>query len=196
MPMTRFPTLTLSLPPWIDELLPDPDQELTTVEEQVGLAIDLARHNVARATGGPFGAAVFDLESGRLLAPGVNLVVTAGVAVAHAEVVALSLAGLAAGSFDLGGPELAPARLVASAEPCAMCFGAIPWSGVRSLACAAREEDAVAVGFDEGPKPATWVTALRDRGIEVVRDVRREEGAAVLSEYAAGGGVIYNGRRT
>jgi tRNA(Arg) A34 adenosine deaminase TadA len=76
-----------------------------------------------------------------------------------------------------------------------MCFGAVPWSGVVKLVCCARDEDARAVGFDEGPKMAEWWRTLGERGIEVVRDVRRTEAAQVLAEYAADGGAIYNGRQ-
>jgi hypothetical protein len=39
---------------------------------------------------------------------------------------------------------------------------------------------------------ADWVKALNDRGITVVRDVLRNEAGAVLREYAAAGGAIYN----
>jgi len=35
-----------------------------------------------------------------------------------------------------------------------MCFGAVPWSGVRHLVCGVRGEDAAEVGFNEEPKPA------------------------------------------
>ncbi len=73
-----------------------------------------------------------------------------------------------------------------------MCFGAIPWSGVRRLVCGARDEDARAIGFDEGPKLSDWVTALKDRDITVLRDVLRDEATAVLQEYIASGGIIYN----
>jgi tRNA(Arg) A34 adenosine deaminase TadA len=76
-----------------------------------------------------------------------------------------------------------------------MCLGATPWSGVRHLVCAARDEDAERVGFDEGAKPAGWVPALERRGITVERDVLREEAASVLREYAESGGEIYNARQ-
>jgi tRNA(Arg) A34 adenosine deaminase TadA len=156
--------------------------------------VGLARENVSRGTGGPFGAAVFEMETGRLVAPGVNMVVTAGCSVWHAEIVALAMAQEALGAYDLGGDGMPPCELVTSTEPCAMCLGAIPWSGVRRVVCGAREEDATAIGMDEGAKPADWVDAFERRGIEVVRDVCREEAAAVLRDYAACGGVIYNGR--
>jgi tRNA(Arg) A34 adenosine deaminase TadA len=73
-----------------------------------------------------------------------------------------------------------------------MCFGAIHWSGILSLVCGARDEDARAIGFDEGPKLPDWVSALNDRGIRVTRDVLRGEATAVLKEYAAKGGILYN----
>ena len=83
-------------------------------------------------------------------------------------------------------------RLVASTDPCAMCLGAIPWSGVRHLLTGARDSDARAIGFDEGPKVADWQGALRERGIEVRCDVLRDEARAVLEAYRDNGGSIYN----
>ncbi len=159
------------------------------------LTVDLARENVRQGTGGPFGAAIFERASGRLLAPGVNLVVGSGCSVFHAEMVAIMVAQRVAGTFDLGGESLPPYELVASTEPCAMCLGAIPWSGVRGLVCGARDEDARAVGFDEGAKMAEWAGSLEDRGIAVELNVLREEAVAVLREYADLGGEIYNSRQ-
>ena len=107
---------------------------------------------------------------------------------------ALAIAQQASGSFDLGGPGRPHYELVTSTDPCAMCLGATPWSGVRSLVTGARGEDAEEIGFDEGLKPSGWEQALIESGISVTRDVLREEAAAVLQEYAALGGEIYNSR--
>jgi tRNA(Arg) A34 adenosine deaminase TadA len=153
--------------------------------------IALARRNVEEGTGGPFAAAVFDAE-GRLIAPGVNLVVSASCSVLHAEIVALMLAQKILGRYDIGDGGRLRYELFAAAEPCAMCFGAIPWAGVSRLVCGARDEDARGIGFDEGPKLPDWTRHLRTRGIEVVRDVQRQEAVRVLGRYAAAGGVIYN----
>ena len=121
-----------------------------SVEERAALAIELARRNVAEGNGGPFGAAVFDHETGRLLSVGVNLVVSARCSVAHAEIVALGLAQQALQTHDLGAEGMPVCELVSSTEPCAMCLGAIPWSGVRRLVCAAREEDARRMALTRG----------------------------------------------
>ncbi len=157
--------------------------------------IDLARHNIEHRTGGPFGAAVFETETGRLVAAGVNLVEPANCSVAHAEMVALTLAQQTVGHYDLSCAGIAR-ELVTSTEPCAMCLGAIPWSGVRRVVCGARGEDACEIGFDEGAKPADWVGALKARGIEVVCDVLRPEAIAVLQDYLTSGGRIYNARES
>jgi tRNA(Arg) A34 adenosine deaminase TadA len=189
----RFPEVALRLPDWVGETLTD--RVYPTVEDRMRLAVELSSLNVRHGTGGPFGAAIFERETGELLAPGVNLVVGSNCSVAHAEMVAIMVAQQTIGDFDLGGEDRPPYELVASTEPCAMCLGATPWSGVSRLVCGARDEDASAIGFDEGEKPAEWVPALERRGITVVRDVLREEAASVLREYAGEGGEVYNARR-
>ena len=190
-----FPQVTLELPGWVEEFLPDPRGTYPTEEDRMRLVVELSRLNVERGTGGPFGAAIFERETGRLLAPGVNLVVPASCSVAHAEMVAIMIAQQVAGDFDLGGGGKPAYALYASTEPCAMCLGATPWSGVRGLSCGARDEDARAVGFDEGAKLPDWIAALEEIGISVKRDVLREDAARVLFDYSNGGGEIYNARR-
>ena len=187
--------ILLALPEWAEECLRVSGARALAPDERMRLVIRLSALNVERGTGGPFAAAVFEQDTGRLLAAGVNLVVPLGCSVWHAEIVALAFAQQAAGSYDLGA-DGAPAReLVASTEPCAMCMGAIPWSGVRRLVCGARGEDACALGFDEGAKPADWVDEFERRGITVRRDVCREEAVSVLRRYAERGGPVYNPRR-
>ena len=191
----RFPSLELSLPEWVEKFLPPEDTVFPTVRERMGLVVELSRLNIEHGTGGPFGAAIFDMESDRLIAPGVNMVESLNCSVIHAEIVAIMLAQKITGSYDLGGHGIPPLELVSSAEPCAMCFGAIPWSGVRRLVCGARDGDARGIGFDEGPKISAWAGALEDLGIEVMRDVCRKEATGVLKRYDEMGGVIYNSRQ-
>ena len=191
----QLPQVRLRLPGWLDALLSDGDRIYPTVEERMQLIIELSRLNVQHGTGGPFGAGVFDMETNALVAPGVNVVVPSNCSVAHAEMMAIMVAQQVVGAFDLGGEGLPPYELVASTEPCAMCFGAIPWSGVRQLVCGARDQDARSIGFDEGPKLADWAQALEGRGIAVTRDICRQEAADVLREYAIQGGAVYNARQ-
>ena len=187
-----FPEVRIQLPQWVERFTGESPLIFTTVEERMRFVIRLARHNVDRRTGGPFGAGVFDRE-GRLVAPGVNIVVSSHCSVMHAEIMALALAQKRLGRYDIGGEDSAYYEIVTSAEPCAMCFGAIPWSGISGLVCGARDEDARRIGFDEGPKPQDWIEALESRGIQVVRNVLREEAISVLQYYVDTGGPIYNG---
>jgi len=159
------------------------------------LVIGFAEQNIAAGTGGPFAAAVFNGGTGRLIAAGVNLVISLNSSVAHAEIIAIMLAQQRAGTYDLGGGGLPLLELVTSAEPCAMCLGAISWSGVRRLICGASGKDITDIGFDEGAKPAEWQRELEARGIVVAQNVCRAEAAGVLLRYAEQGGVIYNARQ-
>ncbi|MEX0645602.1 MAG: nucleoside deaminase [Parvularculaceae bacterium] len=158
--------------------------------------IEAARLNVERGTGGPFGAAVFERETGALVSLGVNLVTSERISILHAEIVALALAQKRLGAFDLGAPGFAAHELVSSAEPCAMCLGAIPWSGVKRLVCGARGEDVESAGFDEGAKPGDWRGELSRRGVDVVVDLERAAASSVIGDYARLGGVIYNSAKS
>lgn len=176
------------LPDWVFPFIQDyPRETFGTLDGRMRFVIGLAEQNILHETGGPFGAAVFDLQTSGLVACGVNLVVPSYNATAHAEVVAIALAGQALGRFDLAGCEL-----IASTEPCVMCFGATHWSGVGRLVAGARDADARAIGFDEGPKLDDWVTPLREVGMDVVTDFLRPEAVAVLKKYTEKDGLIYN----
>jgi tRNA(Arg) A34 adenosine deaminase TadA len=138
----RFPQVALGLPDWVEDTLSEEDGIYPAVEDRVRLAIEVSRSNIRHGTGGPFGAAIFERETGQLLACGVNLVTSLGCSIFHAEMVAIMVAQSMIGDFELGGPGRPPYELVASTEPCAMCLGAAPWSGVRHLVCGARDEAA------------------------------------------------------
>jgi tRNA(Arg) A34 adenosine deaminase TadA len=187
----HFPVVNVRLPSWTERFLCETGEVFPSVEDRMGLVVELSHQNVEQKTGGPFGAAVFDHE-GRLIAPGINMVVPSNCSILHAEIVAVALAQSVLGRYDIGDAGRLRYDLVASTEPCSMCFGAVPWSGVSRLICGARDEDARYVGFDEGPKLPNWVAELGSRGIAVLRDVLREKAVAVLHEYAAAGGPIYN----
>lgn len=180
--------MIITLPDWVvDIAIPS---TTATVEERMQYVLTLARENVARG-GGPFAAAVFDDASGRCLGQGVNLVQQLHCSMLHAEVVAIMMAEERIGSYSLA--DVGATTLYTSAEPCAMCLGSIPWSGVRNLVCAARDEDVRSIGFDEGTKPQPWSEALTSRGVIVTTDVLRSASLDILRSYAAAGGTMYNG---
>ncbi|ATX82616.1 tRNA(Arg) A34 adenosine deaminase TadA [Mariprofundus ferrinatatus] len=195
--MTSAPSsIIIELPAWLSDFMAEDKSVYPDKTSRMQLAIRLARRNIEQESGGPFGAAIFDMSSHTLLAAGVNLVVPSNCSIAHAEMVAITIAQQKLGSFDLGAEGLPRFELVTSCEPCAMCFGAIPWSGIRHLACGARDEDARAIGFDEGPKLSDWSAALNERGITVETDICRDEAIGVLNRYAELNRDIYNARQS
>lgn len=186
-------SIQFSLPEWLSEFLKD-YSIVQDVEDRMSFVIEASRRNISEKTGGPFAAAIFEVETGKLISLGVNLVTTEGLSILHAEIVAIAIAQNKLGTFDLGGEGIVKHELVTSAEPCAMCFGAIPWSGVRRVITGATDFDARSIGFDEGPKVKDWQSALQERGIEVVTEIKRDDARRVLNEYLKQNGKIYNSR--
>lgn len=184
-------TLSLALPAWVADW-PEPDP-LVGMDDRMRVVLGLAMRNVEEASGGPFAAGVFERESGRLVSIGVNRVLPEGSSLAHAEILALGLAHATVGTFDLGEPGRPRLQLVSSSQMCAMCLGAVVWSGVSEVVYATTTADVVGrVGFDEGPTPLDYADQLQRRGIRVVPQVLREEGVKVLQRYVDVGGVVYN----
>ncbi len=188
--------IEIRLPEWIDRFLTGYPGYIPSIKDRMTFVIEAAQRNISTGTGGPFAAAVFEIESGKLISLGVNLVTSQGLSILHAEMVAFALAQKKIGSYDLGRHDLAAHELVTSIEPCAMCFGAIPWSGVRRVIAGARDSDARSIGFDEGPKMKDWRIELEKRGIATICDVSREAAAQVLLNYSLQGGRIYNSRES
>jgi tRNA(Arg) A34 adenosine deaminase TadA len=186
------PSVRIDYPAWVHETLAW-DAAYRTDEERMRLAIAVSRENVERDTGGPFGAAIFESASGRLVAVGMNSVVRLNNCTLHGEMVAFMMAQARVRSFTLNAPHLPAHELVTSCEPCAMCLGATLWSGVRRLVYGAGREDALRLHFDEGPVFPESYRYLEERGITIVRNVLRDEAVAVLDRYREKSGMIYNG---
>ncbi|ADC62403.1 nucleoside deaminase [Allochromatium vinosum] len=189
--MTQKNAIRIELPAWIEALLATRETGDLDDTGRMALVLDLARENIRAGADGPFSAAIFERRSGRLIAAGVNRVVSSGCSIAHAEMVAIGIAQQRLGSFDLRQAVPGGCVLFTSAEPCAMCMGAIPWSGIERVVIGARDSDVRAIGFDEGHKPADWIAGYAQRGIEVTRDLLRAESAQILWDYAQAGGAIY-----
>lgn len=186
---------TLTMPDWADEELRKLPDTLPTVEDRMAAVIRFSRLNIEHGTGGPFAAGVFERESGKPLMIGVNRVMAHQISSAHAEVMTLSLAQQILGTYDLGGPNLPVYQFVVNWRPCAMCFGATLWSGIRSLVIAGSGPELEQItGFDEGPVHPEWKAELTKRGIELIEDVLKEEAMAVYRQFAASQAFVYNAR--
>jgi tRNA(Arg) A34 adenosine deaminase TadA len=191
-----YPTVHLHLPDWITEVTGDPDRQFTTLEARMALTIHLAERNIETG-GGPFGAAVFEIESGKLIAPGINRVLPLTCSLAHAEAMAIMIAQQVCSTHNLGADGLPPMELVTSAQPCIQCYGNLWWSGLSRLVIGATKEDVESLtGFAEGPLPHDWAGRLAHRPplapVAVVHNVLRGEARRVLTQYRTQGGTIYN----
>ena len=186
----------LGQPAWAMEALAQLPEYLPDIQARMALVIRFSRLNIEFGTGGPFAAGVFETLSGRLVTIGVNRVVHHQCSSAHAEVMALSLAQQTLASFDLGAQGMAEHQLVVNWRPCAMCYGAMVWSGVRSLVVAGSGAELEQLtGFDEGPIHPDWIGQLEHRGIAVTDGVGTDAAIAVFKQFRDSGALVYNGRQ-
>ena len=191
--MTLASTKTLTLPPWVAPFLESWSGPLDSEDQRMRLAVALSAENVARGTGGPFAAVIFEAASHRVVSAGVNVVVPQRTSLAHGEIVALLMAQETLGTHDLGRTDLPALEMATTSQPCIQCYGALIWSGVKRVLVGARGSDVESlVGFDEGPVPHDWVGQWARRGISAHIDVLREEACAVLRVYKASGAPVYN----
>ena len=144
----------------------------------LGRALALARE--AREEGNaPFGAVLVG-SGGRVLAQAKNTVTTEGDLTGHAET---NLVRAASRSLDA--QAFASSTLYSSAEPCAMCSGAIFWSGVGRVVYGLGA-DRIYELFppdDENPVmrlPCREVLAAGTRHTEVVGPALEEEAEKVF----------------
>ena len=186
----------IDLPDWAIEENKKLPAAIESIEDRMKLVIKFSRMNIEHETGGPFAAGLFEAATGKPVVIGINRVIPLNNSSAHAEIVTLMMGQKILNAFDLGGEGMPDYQLVISAQPCAMCYGSIPWSGVRSVVIAASGEQVESItGFDEGPVHPNWQSEYQRRGIEVIENVLAEEACEVLKAFADSGAKIYNGRQ-
>lgn len=126
----------------------------------------------------PFGALLVD-RSGTVLLEAENTVVTERDCTGHAETNLVRMA-----SRELPASVIAEATLVTSTEPCAMCAGAIYWSGIPRVVYGLAETELSAMTGSDAENPtmslsAREVFAHGQREIEVVGPLDVAEARAV-----------------
>jgi tRNA(Arg) A34 adenosine deaminase TadA len=140
-------------------------------------AFEVARR--ARANGNhPFGAILVD-DNGQVLIESENSYLPDRDMTAHAERL---LATAASKKYDT--TYLARCTMYVSAEPCAMCAGAIYWAGIGRVVygMSERELKSLTGNHDENPTldlPCRTVFAAGQRHVEVVGPLLTEEAAAL-----------------
>jgi tRNA(Arg) A34 adenosine deaminase TadA len=156
------------------------DQDLSFLRR----AFDVARR--AREGGDhPFGALIVGPDGEALREQGNGYSAEGGDRTAHAERL---LASWAAKTLDLD--LLRRCTLYSSAEPCAMCAGAIYWAGIGRVVYGQSEKGLKAAtgAHDENPTldlPCRIVFAAGQRPTEVVGPLLEEEAAQLQADYWA-----------
>jgi tRNA(Arg) A34 adenosine deaminase TadA len=141
-------------------------------------AIELA--HAARAHGAhPFGALIVDADGQILVTARNNAVPPKGDPTQHAERLACSLAGR-----RFHPAKLAGCTLYTSTEPCAMCAGAIYWTGIGRVVYALSEKGLYSLtgSHQENPTldlPCREVFARGQRPTQVAGPFLEEEAAQV-----------------
>jgi len=141
-------------------------------------AFDVA--NRSRAAGDhPFGSVLADSEGRALMEQGNGYTSEGGDRTAHAERL---LASRAARAYDLA--FLARCTLYTSAEPCAMCAGAIYWAGIGRVVYGLSEQRlrGVTGNHPENPTldlPCREVFRSGQRPTEVIGPMLEDEAEAV-----------------
>ena len=145
-------------------------------------SFDVARRS--RAAGDhPFGSVLADGEGKLLMEQGNGYTSEGGDRTAHAERL---LASRAARGYGL--KFLARCTLYTSAEPCAMCAGAIYWAGIGRVVYGQTEKSLKAEtgAHDENPTldlPCDVVFAAGQRSTEVVGPLLEDEAATLQADF-------------
>jgi tRNA(Arg) A34 adenosine deaminase TadA len=145
-------------------------------------AFDVARRS--RAAGDhPFGSVLADGEGRVLMEQGNGYTSEGGDRTAHAERL---LASRAARAYEL--KFVARCTLYTSAEPCAMCAGAVYWAGIGRVVYGQTEKalKAQTGAHEENPTldlPCEMVFAAGQRSTEVIGPLLQDEAAQLQADF-------------
>ena len=144
-------------------------------EEFIRRTIELAA--AARAKGNhPFGALL--VLDGRILLTAENTVNTDHDITCHAE---LNLVSMATRRLDPA--ILAQATLYTSAEPCAMCAGAIFWAGIPTVVYGCSAETLGEMAGGSFVIPCRHIFSFGTREVDVIGPILAEEAVAVHAGF-------------
>ena len=133
----------------------------------------------------PFGAILVGPDGAILIEQGNGFSSEGGDMTAHAERLLASQA-----SRTYGAAFLAGCTLYTSAEPCAMCAGAIYWAGIGRVVYGQAESSLKAMtgAHEENPTldlPCRTVFAAGQRTVEVIGPLLEDEAAALQLDFWA-----------
>ena len=148
---------------------------MTNHKEFIERTYSLAR--TAQSNGDhPFGAVL--VIDGEVTLECLNTVNTSGDPTRHPELDILRLAAI-----ELSAVDLERATIYTSTEPCAMCCGAIYWSGISKLVYGCPTEILGEIAGGSFVVPSRELFSKGRRKIEVIGPVLLEEGAEIHKSF-------------
>ncbi len=144
-------------------------------EEYMNIAIELSEKGEY-----PYGAII--VRDGKIIGRSDAEVPIANTAISHAELRAIEDAmGKMGGHLCAEGGH--GATIYSSCEPCAMCMGAILYTGISRLVYGATLEDSAECVNDILVNSEDVANACRNRTIEIVPEVLHDEAKQVLNKW-------------
>jgi len=144
-------------------------------EEFIKRAFTLAQKAVVKGDH-PFSALL--VVKGKIVLECLNTVNTSGDVTRHPELDILRLA-----STSVAHSDLEQAVLYASTEPCAMCCGAIYWSGVPTLVYGCPAETLGEIAGGSFVVPSRELLSKGKRAIDVIGPILPKEGAEIHRKF-------------
>ena len=138
-------------------------------------AIQLSKQAVENGNE-PFGALL--VEDGKVFLKAENTIFTDHDCTRHAELNLISL-----GSRIFSSKTIAECTLYTSTEPCAMCAGAIYWSGISKVVFACSDETLAKWAGKDFLTPCRDIFALGKRKIEVIGPLLEQEAEVHHQNY-------------
>ena len=140
---------------------------MTTPDELLVLALQLARENVEIHKGRPFGAVL--ASGGKVIATGVNAELATLDPTAHAEIEAIRAAVREEHRSSFEGHVM-----YASGHPCAMCLAAMYLAGIREVYYAYSNDDGEPYGItthelyaELSKEPTEWAVKMQYRPVRL-----------------------------
>ena len=158
------------------------DNERSIHENYIKQAIELSR-SAENHCNHPFGALL--VHEDKIILKSENRVNTDADPTQHAE---YRLVSEASRAQHIDGRTLKKSTLYTSAEPCAMCCGAIFWSGIRTVVYSA-PHDSFGSGSFRAPSREVFKFArrskvsFRDHSVVVVGPILEQESIPIVKEY-------------
>jgi len=144
-------------------------------QEYMNIAIEISK----KATY-PYGAVI--VKDNQIIGRSDSNTMVSKSAFSHAELVAIENAMEYLGGYLCaeGGKGV---TIYSSCEPCAMCMGAILYTGIERLVYSATLEDSKEIVNDILIKAENVANACTNRNIEIIHEFEREKAVKILREW-------------